>query len=389
MTGCRSLLPDPQDRAACPGAHRLRCLVHRPQALPGGDRAAIELFEQDGARVKVNPLATWSSAELKAYMAEHGLTAASAGRRGLSLDRLSALHDQGEAGRGRALGAGAASTRTECGVHLGETDGKRDLGSDLDWGRGAAEESRRQCQEKGCGGGVFPHGRASTPQWRALTPSRVGQDAGAPVPRRWEAIVFSPAPAADHFGPTQIPFPNRVPTQLHGSLEERRLRRGRFPAPRRRCRHPRFGRRHRAACPLPRRARRADRIRSPARHRHRARRRLVRHRRRPAALRRRRRRPAEIRRRPRLLDRPPAARPRRLRWRTPRRRRLLPRPDALSEAGRLRCLRHRRSHRHQGLGRGPLARGEGISAAGLREWRAAGRQAALGRRPAAAGVAQP
>lgn len=86
-------------------------------------RAAIELFEQDGTRVKVNPLASWSSAELKAYMAEHALPAhplVSQGYPSIGCQPCTSKVKPGEderAGRWRGL------DKTECGIHLGETDG--------------------------------------------------------------------------------------------------------------------------------------------------------------------------------------------------------------------------------------------------------------------------
>ncbi len=86
-------------------------------------RAAIQLFEQDGARVKVNPLATWSSAELKAYIADNDLPAhplVAEGYPSIGCVPCTSKVKPGEderAGRWRGLG------KVECGIHLGESDG--------------------------------------------------------------------------------------------------------------------------------------------------------------------------------------------------------------------------------------------------------------------------
>lgn len=86
-------------------------------------RAEIQLFEQDGPRVKVNPLASWSSAELKAYMADHALPThplVAEGYPSIGCQPCTSKVKPGEderAGRWRGL------DKIECGIHLGETDG--------------------------------------------------------------------------------------------------------------------------------------------------------------------------------------------------------------------------------------------------------------------------
>ncbi len=86
-------------------------------------RASIQLFEQDGPRVKVNPLATWSSAALKAYIAEHALPAhplVAEGYPSIGCVPCTSKVAPGEderAGRWRGLG------KVECGIHIGESDG--------------------------------------------------------------------------------------------------------------------------------------------------------------------------------------------------------------------------------------------------------------------------
>jgi len=97
LTDVRTVGPEP-DRIAAKDPHRalwmtnpdLCCHIRKTEplqrALKGFDawftgrkrfqnsqRAKLELFEADGARIKVNPLATWSAAELKAYAVRHEL----------------------------------------------------------------------------------------------------------------------------------------------------------------------------------------------------------------------------------------------------------------------------------------------------------------------------
>ena len=66
-------------------------------------RAALSLFEAEGTRIKINPLVAWSADDLKAYAARHRPAGASAGRQGLPVDRLRAVHDAGDRRRGPAL----------------------------------------------------------------------------------------------------------------------------------------------------------------------------------------------------------------------------------------------------------------------------------------------
>lgn len=87
-------------------------------------RAAIPVFEADGVRIKVNPLAAWNSAELKAYAAEKGLPAhplVAQGYPSIGCVPCTSKVKEGEderAGRWRGL------DKTECGIHFGlEIDG--------------------------------------------------------------------------------------------------------------------------------------------------------------------------------------------------------------------------------------------------------------------------
>ena len=87
-------------------------------------RAALSVFEADGARVKVNPLLRWKAADLAAYAERHALPAHPLAARGFpSIGCVpcttTVRPDEGvRAGRWRGL------DKDECGIHLGlESDG--------------------------------------------------------------------------------------------------------------------------------------------------------------------------------------------------------------------------------------------------------------------------
>lgn len=84
----------------------------------GGKRADLPLFEKDGRRIKVNPLAKWSRQEVSAYIAEHDLPRHPLVAKGYPsvgcmpcTTRVSDHEDQ-RAGRWRN------SKKTECGIHF-------------------------------------------------------------------------------------------------------------------------------------------------------------------------------------------------------------------------------------------------------------------------------
>lgn len=83
-----------------------------------GQRAALPLFEKDGAKIKINPLARWSADDLAAYIARHDLPRHPLVARGYPsigcqpcTTRVSA-HEDPRAGRWRG------SDKTECGIHF-------------------------------------------------------------------------------------------------------------------------------------------------------------------------------------------------------------------------------------------------------------------------------
>ena len=87
-------------------------------------RARLPVFEPDGKRIKINPLADWSTERLRGYAVRHGLPAHPLAGKGYAsigcvpcTTRVRPGEDQ-RAGRWRGL------AKDECGIHLGlEADG--------------------------------------------------------------------------------------------------------------------------------------------------------------------------------------------------------------------------------------------------------------------------
>ncbi len=81
-------------------------------------RAALPFFESDGARIKINPLATWTQADIKAYFEKHDLPKHPlVAKNFLSIGCLpctSPVRPGEDARAGRWRGRG----KTECGVHI-------------------------------------------------------------------------------------------------------------------------------------------------------------------------------------------------------------------------------------------------------------------------------
>ncbi len=88
----------------------------------GGQRAALPLFEKEGRKIKINPLADWTPQDIAAYMTKHALPRHPLVAQGYPsigcmpcTTRVSA-HEDPRAGRWRD------SDKTECGIHF--EDGK-------------------------------------------------------------------------------------------------------------------------------------------------------------------------------------------------------------------------------------------------------------------------
>lgn len=84
----------------------------------GGQRAALPLFEKEGRKIKINPLADWTSEDLQTYMRDHNLPRHPLVAKGFPsvgcmpcTTRVSD-HEDPRAGRWRD------SEKTECGIHF-------------------------------------------------------------------------------------------------------------------------------------------------------------------------------------------------------------------------------------------------------------------------------
>jgi phosphoadenosine phosphosulfate reductase len=84
----------------------------------GGSRAALPLFETDGARLKVNPLANWTSGDVDVYrsafsLPQHPLV--EKGYRSIGCEPCTSPVAEGEDER---AGRWRGDEKTECGIHL-------------------------------------------------------------------------------------------------------------------------------------------------------------------------------------------------------------------------------------------------------------------------------
>jgi phosphoadenosine phosphosulfate reductase len=83
-----------------------------------GQRAALPLYEKDGARIKINPLAEWSSDDLRAYIADHNLPRHPLVARGYPSIGCMPCTTSVRAGEDPRAGRWRDSEKTECGIHF-------------------------------------------------------------------------------------------------------------------------------------------------------------------------------------------------------------------------------------------------------------------------------
>jgi phosphoadenosine phosphosulfate reductase len=89
----------------------------------GGRRAELALFEEDGSRLKINPLANWTSGDVDIYrsafdLPQHPLVAK--GFRSIGCEPCTTAVGQDEDER---AGRWRGSDKTECGIHVGDNMG--------------------------------------------------------------------------------------------------------------------------------------------------------------------------------------------------------------------------------------------------------------------------
>ncbi|ODN69067.1 phosphoadenylyl-sulfate reductase [Methylobrevis pamukkalensis] len=82
-------------------------------------RSKLQLFEAEGTRIKVNPLAGWSSAEIKAFRAKHDLPAHPLVAEGFLSIGCMPCTDRVAEGEDERAGRWRGAAKTECGIHLG------------------------------------------------------------------------------------------------------------------------------------------------------------------------------------------------------------------------------------------------------------------------------
>lgn len=116
------------DTDACCDLRKTRPLEQALQGFGGwitgrkqfqnGQRASLPLFEADGARIKINPLAHWSSEDLRGYMLDHDLPRHPLVAQGYpSIGCMPCTTRVGEGEDPRA-GRWRNSEKTECGIHF-------------------------------------------------------------------------------------------------------------------------------------------------------------------------------------------------------------------------------------------------------------------------------
>lgn len=87
-------------------------------------RAALPLFEAEGHRIKINPLANWTAAELTGYASEHELPRHPLVAQGYPSIGCVPCTDRVLPGEDQRSGRWRGTEKDECGIHFGlESDG--------------------------------------------------------------------------------------------------------------------------------------------------------------------------------------------------------------------------------------------------------------------------
>ncbi len=97
------------------------------KAFQAATRSALPRFEVDGAgRLKVNPLADWTKADLDAYFAEHDLPRHPLEAQGYLSIGCAPCTNKVKPGEDARSGRWAGWDKTECGIHQPSADGDPD-----------------------------------------------------------------------------------------------------------------------------------------------------------------------------------------------------------------------------------------------------------------------
>ena len=106
-----------------------RALARWPVTVTGrkrfqsSTRAALEVFDADGPRLKVNPLAHWRAAEIRAYMDLHELPRHPLVARGYPSIGCAPCTTRVMPGEDARAGRWRGTDKIECGIHIG-ADGR-------------------------------------------------------------------------------------------------------------------------------------------------------------------------------------------------------------------------------------------------------------------------
>lgn len=88
------------------------------KAFQGGERSSLSVFESEGERFKINPLAQWTKADIDAYFEQHELP-----RHPLEVDGYLSIGcmpctDKVAPGEDARAGRWRGTDKTECGIHM-------------------------------------------------------------------------------------------------------------------------------------------------------------------------------------------------------------------------------------------------------------------------------
>jgi phosphoadenosine phosphosulfate reductase len=98
----------------------------------GGDRLRLKVVEESEGKLKFNPLANWTKAELDAYVAEHGLPAHPLVAQGFPSIGCWPCTQPVEEGEDVRAGRWKGLDKTECGIHVARAPGAvADMGGDI------------------------------------------------------------------------------------------------------------------------------------------------------------------------------------------------------------------------------------------------------------------
>jgi phosphoadenosine phosphosulfate reductase len=97
----------------------------------GGDRLRLAVVEKSEGKVKFNPLANWTKADLDAYAAEHDLPAHPLVAMGYPSVGCWPCTSPVEDGQDVRAGRWAGSDKTECGIHVERARAPVEVGGDI------------------------------------------------------------------------------------------------------------------------------------------------------------------------------------------------------------------------------------------------------------------